>query len=153
MLILIAAMAQNRVIGKDNKMPRHIPADFKHFKELTTGHDIVMGRKTFESIGRPLPHRKNIVLTRDTSWSAEGVESGLSPSAIIEQATKDEKDIYIIGGSQIYSYFFPHADKVELTIVKREVEGDAYFPIFEEDFEEVAREEHEEFDFVTYMRK
>jgi len=151
MLTLIAAMAANRVIGKDNGLPRDYPEDMARFRSLTAGKTIVMGRKTFDSIGRPLPKRRNIVLSR-SSFVAEGVEVFSTIDDIIA-ATQDEPEVMIIGGQTIYEQFLPYADRIELTIIHQEYAGDTYFPVFEDDFTQVAREEREELDFVTYEKK
>lgn len=148
---MISAMAANRVIGKDNGLPRDYPEDMAHFRLLTAGKPIVMGRKTFDSIGRPLPKRRNIVLSR--SWFVhEGVEVFSMIDEIIA-ATKDEPEVMIIGWQTIYEQFLPYADRIELTIIHKSYEGDTYFPIFEEGFVEVAREEKEWLDFVTYDKR
>ncbi len=151
MITLIAAMAANRVIGKDNGLPRDYPEDMARFRALTAGKPIVMGRKTFDSIGRPLPKRRNIVLSR--SWlSVEGVEVFSTIDEIIA-ATKDEAEVMILGGQTIYEQFLPYADRIELTIIHKEYEGDTYFPVFEDRFIEVNRETKEWLDFVTYEKR
>ena len=151
MITMISAMAANRVIGKDNELPRDYPEDMARFRVLTAGKPIVMWRKTFDSIGRPLPKRRNIVLSR--SWFVhEGVEVFSTIDAIIA-ATKDESEVMIIGGQTIYEQFLPYADRIELTIIHKEYEGDTYFPVFEDWFVEVSREEKEWLDFVTYEKR
>ena len=124
---LIAAMAKNRIIGKDNDMPWHMPADLKHFKAVTLNKPVVMGRKTFESIGRPLPGRRNIVITRNKEWQAEGVEVVFTPESALE-LLKDTQEVMIIGGGNIYKQFLPMADQLYLTFIELEVEGDTQFP-------------------------
>lgn len=144
---MIVAMATNRVIGRDNKLPWYLPNDLKYFKQVTMGKPILMGRKTFESIGKPLPGRCNIVMTRDQSWSAEGVrvvhslEDAVSlASQIAEIDGQDE--LMIIGGDQIYQLALPKADRLYLTEVHAEVEGDAFFPEFERgQWKEIGRED------------
>jgi dihydrofolate reductase len=128
----IAAMSLNRVIGAGNKIPWHLPEDFKWFKQLTTGNVIVMGRKTFESIGKPLPNRETIVLSR-SQFSFPGVRtiSGLNE---IELAG-ETRQVFICGGAQVYAQALPLCSDLYLTLVKREVEGDAFFPAFEGQFE------------------
>jgi dihydrofolate reductase len=112
-----------------------------------------MGRTTYESIGRPLPQRHNIVLTRDESRDDPRVTVINDAQALMDlYTTALDEDLYIIGGAQIYQLFLSLADQIELTIIKREVEGDTFFPVFEGDFDQVEREEHDEFDFVTYVR-
>jgi dihydrofolate reductase len=130
---LIVAVSQNRVIGRDNQLPWHLPEDLQYFKSVTMGKPILMGRKTFDSIGRPLPGRANIVITRDLSWTAEGVVVVHSLDDAIaagkEACTMTDCDeIMIIGGAQIYHDSLPMADKLYLTKVEAVVEGDAFFP-------------------------
>src|ERR1044071_4968444 len=128
----IAAMSLNRVIGAGNKIPWHLPEDFKWFKQLTTGNVIVMGRKTFESIGRPLPNRETIVLSR-SQFSYPGVRT-VSDLGQIDLAN-ESREVFICGGAQIYAQTLPDCSDLFLTVVKREIEGDAFFPPFEEFFE------------------
>ena len=136
---LIAAMARNRVIGKDGKLPWRIPEDLKRFKKLTTGHCVVMGRKTFDSIGKPLPNRTNIVITRDKSWRADGVVVAHSLDEALGLASGDE--VFVIGGGEIYAAALPKASKLYLTLVEGQWEGDAFFPEYDAGrFREVARE-------------
>lgn len=122
----------NRVIGAGNKIPWHLPEDFKWFKQLTTGNVIVMGRKTFESIGKPLPNRETIVLSR-SQFSYPGVRT-VRYLGEINLAT-ESREIFICGGAQIYELALPLCSDLYLTVVKREVEGDAFFPAFEDRFE------------------
>lgn len=131
----IAAMSLNRVIGNGNKIPWHLPEDFKWFKATTLGHALVMGRKTFESIGRPLPGRETIVLSR-AGWSHPGVQTVASLEAAAEFAR--DRQVFICGGAQIYEQALPLCSDLFLTVVKREVQGDAFFPAFEDRFELVA---------------
>jgi dihydrofolate reductase len=129
----IAAMSLNRVIGAGNQIPWHLPEDFKWFKATTTGHVIVMGRKTFESIGRPLPNRTTIVLSR-SEWSHPGVETVRSLEELPTPTA--ERQVFICGGAQIYEQALPLCSDLYLTLVKREVAGgDAFFPPFEDRFE------------------
>lgn len=128
----IAAMALNRVIGNGNQIPWHLPEDFKWFKATTTGHIIVMGRKTFESIGKPLPNRETIVLSRST-WSHPGVKTIHSLDEL--PALAADRQVFICGGAQIYEQTLPLCSELFLTLVKREVAGDAFFPKFEDQFE------------------
>ena len=132
-LALIVAQGLNRVIGNDNKLPWYLPEDLRYFKEVTMGKPIIMGRKTFESIGKPLPGRLNIVITRDSNWSAEGVKIVASLEEAIEvgeaQAMIDGvEEAVIIGGAQIYAQSLPLVDRLYLTQVEAEPEGDAHFP-------------------------
>jgi len=158
-IALIAALTENRVIGRDNQLPWRISADLKHFKALTMGKPIVMGRKTWESIGRPLPGRKNIVVTRDTAYQAEGCQVVHS----IEQAldTAGEVDeVMIIGGAGLYRQTLGRADRLYLTRVKAEVDGDTWFPeIDPQQWHELACESHSadennehDYDFVILER-
>ena len=132
-LSLIVAMSRNGVIGIDNQLPWHLPEDLKYFKSVTMGKPIIMGRKTYDSIGRPLPGRTNIVITRDPSWQAEGVsvaqtlEAALSLGQVACNAAGAD-EIMVIGGEQIYRMTLPAADRLYLTQVDAEVEGDAFFP-------------------------
>ncbi len=124
---MIAAMANNRVIGKDNQMPWHLPADFAWFKKCTVGKPVVMGRKTYESIGRPLPGRHNIVISRDAGLKIDGVTTVTSVESALEIVT-DEPEVMIIGGGSIYEHCLAMADKLYLTYIDLEVDGDTQFP-------------------------
>ncbi|MFT5163593.1 MAG: dihydrofolate reductase [Alteromonadaceae bacterium] len=124
---MIAAMADNRVIGKDNKMPWHLPADLKFFKKMTFKKPIIMGRKTFESIGRPLPGRKNIVITRSADFSADGI-TVVNDIAQALAAAGDVEEVVIIGGGDIYQQFLPQATHLYLTFIDLASAGDAFFP-------------------------
>ena len=125
-------MSENQVIGHGNKIPWHLPEDFKWFKKMTTGQVVVMGRKTFESIGKPLPNRDTIVLSRG-AFQYPGVRT-ISDLAQIDLA-QESRDVFICGGAQIYQQALPLCSDLYLTLVKRVVEGDAFFPAFEEAFE------------------
>ena len=153
---LIAAMDKNRLIGKDNSLPWKLPADMKRFKELTTGKPVIMGRKTFESIGRALPNRINIILTRDKSCKAEGCVVVHSIEEALK-AAKDSKEVMVIGGAQIYAQFMPIANKMHLTLIDEDFEGDAHFPEYKKnEWTEVKKEEHKDkfgFVFVDLERK
>lgn len=145
----IAAMSLNRVIGRDNKLPWHLPDELKWFKKTTTGHVVVMGRKTFESIGKPLPNRETIVLSRG-GFSFPGVKVVPSLAAIDKE--NDPRDFFLIGGEQVFRDGLPLCSDLFLTIVKREVEGDVFFPPFEHLFPQ--RElvlAHPEFDIFQYQ--
>lgn len=127
---IIAAMDRNHLIGNNNQLPWHLPADFAHFKSVTMGKPVIMGRKTYESIGRPLPGRKNIVLSRNTDTRFEGVESVTS----LEQAlalVPDAEEVMVIGGSAVYEMILPEVDRLYITYVDAEFEGDAWFPEFD----------------------
>jgi len=130
---MICAIAENRAIGKDNQLLWHIPEDFRHFKEITDGHAIIMGQKTFESIGKPLPDRTSIVITNDQNFKADGCSICYSIGESLEKAKRVEKEeIFIIGGGSIYQQFIDKADKLYLTIVAGEYEADTFFPDYSE---------------------
>jgi len=135
-------MAKNRVIGKDNEMPWHLPADLGHFKTVTLGKPIIMGRKTYESIGRPLPGRVNIVISKNSEYTLEGCETVTS----LEEAIKlveDVEELMIIGGGFLYSQTLPQADRLYLTFIDLDVQGDTKFPKYEHlNLKEVKREKH-----------
>lgn len=125
----IVAVAKNNVIGKDNDIPWYLPADLKYFKKITTGHHIVMGRKCYESIGRPLPKRTNVVVTRNPFFIATGclITHNVAEAVQLAEANGEE-EVFIIGGGQIYEIALPHVDRIYLTEVDLEVEGDIFFP-------------------------
>ena|SRR3989338_7640684 len=153
MISLIAAMTPKRVIGKDNKLLWGIPEDMQNFRTLTSGNVVIMGRKTFESIGKPLPNRHNIVISR-RKVDAAGVEWAQSVEDALKMAKKHRKDIFVIGGQQVYEQFLPLADSMHLSFVKKEHEGDAYFPKFDEKgWQAVETKEFPEFEFRVYKRK
>lgn len=125
----IVAMSENHVIGDNNQLPWHLPADLKHFKAITSGHPILMGRKTYESIGRPLPNRTNIIITRNHSFQAPGCIVIKSIDEAVERAAATGSDeIFIIGGAEVYKQLMPHIERIYLTIVHEIFEGDAFFP-------------------------
>lgn len=130
-LIAIVAHDPNRLIGAGGELPWHLPADLAFFKKTTSGHPIVMGRKTYQSIGRPLPKRQNIVLTRNRSWSAEGTVVIHEPSELDTLPLTHEHPIYLIGGAEIYRIFMPLVDELLVTQVKATYEGDTYLPPYE----------------------
>lgn len=146
---LIVAAAENGIIGKDNDMPWKISSDLKYFKKTTLYKPVIMGRKTFESIGKPLPDRTNIVITRDTSFTREGVITAHSLEMALDVATgmaevRGQREIMIIGGAQIYALSLPIADRLYLTRIHAEIEGDASFPdLDEKEWLEYSREDHE----------
>jgi len=131
----IAAMSLNRVIGAGNKIPWHLPEDFQWFKKMTTGHVIVMGRKTFESIGKPLPNRDTVVLSR-SDFQHPGVKTARSLEEL--PALAAEREVFICGGAEVYAQALPLCSDLYLTLVKRHVEGDTFFPPFEDRFELVG---------------
>lgn len=142
-IILIVAAAENNAIGKDNQMPWHLPNDFKYFKQQTLNHSVVMGRKTFESIGKPLPERRNIVITRNHDWKTEDVDVANSLEEVLTYC-RDEREVFIIGGAEIYKQALPLASKVLLTRVHTSINGDAYFPSLDSnEWKLVSSEQHE----------
>ncbi|MDN5369938.1 MAG: dihydrofolate reductase [Shewanella sp.] len=130
-IALIAAMANNRVIGKDNQMPWHLPEDLRHFKQVTMGKPVVMGRRTYESIGKPLPGRQNIVITRNSDMTIPGVTMVSSLSEAFDQANVCD-ELMIIGGGQLYAEALPFADILYLTQISLDVDGDTYFPSWDD---------------------
>lgn len=158
MLIAIAAMTSDRVIGMNNTLPRHLPDDMKRFKDLTTWHTVVMGRKTYESLPehfRPLPKRKNIVISRSTTTSyPEEVSLFHSIQEFLKRyADHTHEIVYIIGGSQIYNYFLSLCDKLYISELKEIYAWDTYFPEFSDKFVEYSREKFPDYDFVIYQKK
>lgn len=152
MVILIAAMTRDRVIGKGNRMPWRIPEEFKHFRKLTTGHTLIWGRKTFESAGR-LPKRNIVIVSRSLPAETEGVDICRTLDEAIQKARSYGKDIFIAGGAEIYRQALPLADKLYLSYVKKDYDGDAYFPEFDEsEWEIIKQEDHPDFTFVAYRR-
>jgi len=157
-IILIAAVAANRVIGVNNALPWRIAEDLKRFKALTLGHPIIMGRKTWESLGRALPGRHNIVITRNPDYCAESATVVTSLTDAIATCANEET-AFVIGGADIYAQTLPLAQRMELTEIHAEVAGDAYFPVFScLDWSELKREPHVSldglaYDFVSYQRK
>ncbi len=157
-IFLIYARAANGTIGKDGTMPWHLPVDLKHFKALTMGHPMIMGRRTYESFGAPLPGRRHIVMTRDEGWSGPQAEIARSVGEALAMASEgnDSGSIAIVGGAEIYALFLPLASRVELTEIREEIHGDTHVPDLPDDWEEVARESHPAqegrpaFDFVTF---
>ncbi|BFN32593.1 type 3 dihydrofolate reductase [Vibrio harveyi] len=139
---MIAAMADNRIIGKDNQMPWHLPADFAWFKRCTMGKPVVMGRKTYESIGRPLPGRMNIVISRDESLCIEGVTTVTSIEQALDVAGEVE-EVMIIGGGAIYAACLPMATKLYVTHIEAEIEGDTQFPQWSNEFKETYSEAYQ----------
>ncbi|WP_323910971.1 type 3 dihydrofolate reductase [Aeromonas veronii] len=141
---MIAAMAHDRVIGKDNQMPWHLPADLAHFKRVTLGKPVLMGRKTFESIGRPLPGRRNLVISRNPDYQAEGIEVvGSVEAALALLAGSSVEALMVIGGGHLYAEMLPSADCLYLTQIDLAVEGDTRFPAFDDgQWQRIACESH-----------
>jgi dihydrofolate reductase len=152
-IVIVAAVARNDVIGVGGELPWRIPEDLARFKQMTMGQALVMGRATFESIGRPLPGRTNIVLTRRPGWSHEGVETAGSVEEALEIADSGARDVYIAGGAEVYRAALALADRMELTEVDAEPDGDTRFPPVDwSQWREVSRDSHPGFAFVTYDR-
>lgn len=162
MLSIIVAISKNNVIGKDNKLIWHLPEDLKRFKKLTTGHTIIMGRKTFESLGRVLPNRKHIVITSNTNMQIEDENVELIHDVKkLNKYINSEEENFIIGGATIYKLLMPYANKMYITRINEEFEGDVYFPKLDKkvwkevEIEKGIRNEKNPFDYeyVTYIRK
>lgn len=155
-IVVIAAVARNRVIGKDNRLLWNIPEDMAHFKALTSGRTVIMGRKTWDSLPprfRPLPGRRNIVISRQADYPAPGAELAGSLEQALQLAASGEESIFIIGGEQIYRQAMAVAERLEITEVDLEPEGDAWFPeIAAVDWKISAKSEFPGFAFVTYRR-
>jgi dihydrofolate reductase len=154
----VVAISQNHAIGKDNKLLWHLPKDLKHFKEITTGGTVIMGRKTYDSVGRPLPNRRNIIITRQ-QVEITGCEVVNSVEAALDLC-RDEAEVFIVGGAEIYKLAMPLTDRIYLTIVHADFEADTYFPEIKADtWKETARQDHEAdeknplpFSFITLER-
>lgn len=162
MISFIVAMDENRVIGKDNQLPWHLPEDLKYFKRVTMGHPIIMGRKTFESIGRPLPGRENIILTGNHEYHHDGCYVMHSLEELLEYCRKDEeKEYFVIGGAEIFRLLFPYADRLYITKIRHQFEGDTFFPLFPmSEWEIVSREKGikdeknpYDYEFLVFERK
>ena len=157
-IVAIAAVADNWVIGSGEDMLWHIPEDFRRFKRVTTGKPVIMGRKTFESIGRPLPGRRNIIVTRNTAWQHEGVDVAHT----LDEAralVSDQARVFVIGGGELYAQALPQADELILTEVDADFDADTFFPAWDRAaFTEVSRETHTAeagwpYHFVVYLRR
>ena len=159
-IILIAAVARNGVIGADNALPWRLRGDLQHFKATTMGHPILMGRATWESLGRPLPGRRNLVVSRQPDWQAPGAEAFASPAAALASCAETEK-VFVIGGASLYAQMVDCVDTLLITEVHADVAGDTYFPSVDwQQFEEMARVEHPRdadnehaYAFVTWRRR
>ena len=162
-VVHVVAMDKNNCIGKGNTLPWHISADLKHFKAITQGGVVIMGRKTLESMGRALPNRVNWVITRDPSWQFEGVKVAHSIEDALNEALTDvqhseKASLFIIGGGEIFTQTLNIADRLELTHVDLDVQGDAHYPKISEDFQKVNSEHHQDekslvkFEFATYQK-
>ena len=161
MIAIVVAAAENNVIGKDNGLIWHLPADLRHFKQITMGHPILMGRKTYESIGKPLPGRTSVLVTTQADYKAEGCIVAHNVQEALEQANRLDQDVYIIGGANLYEQTLPLTDTVYLTRVHHAFDGDAYFPELKEAEWEVTAQEHHEpdekhkysYSFLTLKRR
>ena len=157
-LVLIAAVARNGVIGRNGDLPWRLPDDLKHFKALTLGHPILMGRRTWDSLGRPLPGRRNIVISRTPGWRADGAEGATSLDDALALVA-DAPQAFVIGGAQLYAQALPLADALELTEIDHDVDGDTHFPEWDRSaFVETARSAHTAeagwpYAFVSYARR
>lgn len=141
-ITIVVAISQNNAIGRDNQLLWHLPADLKHFKSITTGHTVIMGRKTYDSIGKPLPNRRNIVITRQQGLQLAGIEVVNSLEEALSLCKTDE-EVFIIGGAEIYKQALPLVHKIELTRVHQEFEADAFFSeLAKETWKEVWKEDH-----------
>ncbi|MGZ3871781.1 MAG: dihydrofolate reductase [Mucilaginibacter sp.] len=157
-LTIVVAISENHAIGKDNKLLWHLPKDLKHFKDITTGHTVIMGRKTYDSVGKPLPNRRNIIITRQdiTINGCEVVNSLEAAIALCE----DEEEVFIVGGAEIYRQAIKLTDRIYLTVVHQQFEADSFFPeIDTKAWKEVYREDHQPdeknllpYSFITYER-
>lgn len=162
MLSIIVAKAQNNIIGKDNKLLWHIPEDLKRFKDLTTGHKIIMGRKTFESLGRILPNRKHIVFTQNPDFKVNDENVKVVHSMLeIQEYIESKEENFVIGGAMIYNLLMPYVNKMYVTELHKDFEGDTFFPKINSDiWKEISREKGKnteennlDYDFVIYERK
>ena len=140
-ITLVAAIASNNVIGKENSLPWNIPEDLKRFKQMTSGNTILMGRKTFDSIGRPLPNRQNIVMTKDENFEKEGIKVINDFDEALELIKESNEDVFVIGGSKIYELFEPVANSLAITRILKDFEGDAFFPDINWDLWQIEKEE------------
>ena len=159
-LSIIAAISANRVIGSNNDLPWRLPADWKRFKNLTMGHHLIMGRKTFESIGQPLPGRTTVVITHQSGYTPTGVQVAHSIEQALQMAAEDD-EVFVAGGAQIYKQLLPRADRLYLTSIHEEFEGDTEFPELDEtDWQLISQESHEPdekypypYSFLVYDKK
>lgn len=157
---LISAISENGVIGKDNDLPWHLPADLQHFKKKTTGHTIIMGRKTFESVGKPLPNRVNIVISRQPDYLAKGCIMASSLEKAIDMTPDNKDEVFICGGAAVYKHGLQLADRLYITRVHQNVEGDTFFPELdlakwketEREYHEPDEKNHSAYSFITYDR-
>ena len=161
MLSIVVAKAKNNIIGKNNELVWHLPEDLKHFKELTTGHTIIMGRKTYESLGKPLPNRKHIIFSQNPDFKVHEENVQVVHSLLeIQDLIEGKEEAFVIGGAMIYNFLMPYVKKMYVTEIKQEFDGDAFFPIIDsEEWKETSRttgikneENNLDYDFVTYEK-
>ena len=161
MLSIIVAKSKNNIIGKNNELVWHLPEDLKHFKELTTGHTIIMGRKTYESLGKPLPNRKHIIFSQNPDFRVHEENVQVVHSLLeIQDLIEGKEEAFVIGGAMIYNFLMPYVKKMYVTEIKQEFDGDAFFPIIDsEKWKETSRttgikneENNLDYDFVTYEK-
>ena len=161
MLSIIVAKAKNNIIGKNNELVWHLPEDLKHFKELTTGHTIIMGRTTYESLGKPLPNRKHIIFSQNPDFKVHEENVQVVHSLLeIQDLIEGKEEAFVIGGAMIYNFLMPYVKKMYVTEIKQEFDGDAFFPIIDsEEWKETSRttgikneENNLDYDFVTYEK-
>ena len=161
MLSIIVAKAKNNIIGKNNELVWHLPEDLKHFKELTTGHTIIMGRKTYESLGKPLPNRKHTIFSQNPDFKVHEENVQVVHSLLeIQDLIEGKEEAFVIGGAMIYNFLMPYVKKMYVTEIKQEFDGDAFFPIIDsEEWKETSRttgikneENNLDYDFVTYEK-
>ena len=161
MLSIIVAKAKNNIIGKNNELVWHLPEDLKHFKELTTGHTIIMGRKTYESLGKPLPNRKHIIFSQNPDFKVHEENVQVVHSLLeIQDLIEGKEEAFVIGGAMIYNFLMPYVKKMYVTEIKQEFDGDAFFQIIDsEKWKETSRttgikneENNLDYDFVTYEK-
>lgn len=160
MISLLYAMDKNRLIGSNNQLPWHLPQDLAYFKRITLNHKIVMGRKTFDSIGRPLPKRENIIITRDNQFACSGCTILHSIDEIVKLSNETDEEIFVIGGSEIFKEILPYSDRLYVTYIHHEFEGDTFFPATNEsDWKVISKEQGimdeknpYDFDFVVYEK-
>lgn len=143
MISLMVAHDPNRVIGKDNQLPWHIPEDLAYFKKHTIGKGIVMGRNTYESIGRPLPKRRNIVVTRNPEYRADGIDVVHTLNEAVRLAEEQHEEVMVIGGEQIFRTILPQADRLYITLIKKEFDGDTFFPEYGPEWTVVSESEEQ----------
>ena len=162
MLSIVVAKAKNNIIGKDNKIIWHLPEDLKHFKKITTGHTIIMGRKTFQSLGRVLPNRKHIIFSNNPSFNVNGENVKVIHSLLeIQDLIEGKEEAFVIGGAMIYNFLMPYVKKMYVTEIDKEFEGDTFFPKIDNNiWKEISREKgikdeknNLDYYFVTYERK